>query len=278
MSLYVAQEPLLQLLRDFHTLTGIRIVVFDDLFQEILTYPTHHCELCTLVRQIPAHLAECCQSDSHSFDECKQRGKLVIYRCHAGLIEATAPIKSNGVIIGYMMFGQITDNRHQLIDSVIERLQVPADQVNAWQDAARKVKMKHLPQIQAAAKIAEACTFYVLQKELVSLKHDRLIDKINQYLDDNLSQELDIHALASLFHISRTKLYDITHKQLGLGVGELIRRKRLEKAKVLLAESPIKIITIAEMIGFKDYTYFSKVFKKEYHLTPSEYRLKYQSI
>lgn len=278
MSLQIAQSELTALLHDFYTLTGIRVVIFDNNFQEILAYPVPHCELCELVRQDKTRLAHCCQSDFASFAESRQRDKLVIYQCHAGLYEATAPIKSNGIVMGYMMFGQITENKHHLIESIAERFNLPADQIETWQNAARKVKQKNVTQIHAAAKIAEACTFYVLQKELVSLRHEKLADRMIQYIDENLAQDITARDLASKFLISRTKLYDILQKQLGMGIGEYIRRRRLDQARRLLISSEQKIVEVAEQFGFKDYANFSKAFKREFSLSPSAYRAKHLTL
>ncbi len=276
MSLQIAQEQLTALLHDFYTLTGIRVVIFDNNLHEILAYPNHHCELCDLVRQDEVRLARCCRSDFDSFSECRQSDRLIIYQCHAGLYEATAPIKTNGVIIGFMMFGQITENKHHLIETIAERFCLPADQVEKWQEAARKVRQKNVTQIHAAAKIAEACTYYVLQKELVSIRHEKLVDRMIQYIDENLDREITVLDLAAKFLVSRTKLYEITQKHLGLGIGEYIRRKRLDQARVCLIDSDQKIIALAEKFGFKDYTYFSKAFKKEYKMSPNAYRLRYR--
>jgi len=47
---------------------------------------------------------------------------------------------------------------------------------------------------------------------------------------------------------------------------------RLKKAKGLLCGSSLSIDSIAEQTGFASYTYFSRLFKKKYHLSPLAYR------
>ena len=44
------------------------------------------------------------------------------------------------------------------------------------------------------------------------------------------------------------------------------------KAKELLADETLSIDAIAEMVGYKDYFYFTKVFKKTEGISPSKYR------
>jgi len=47
---------------------------------------------------------------------------------------------------------------------------------------------------------------------------------------------------------------------------------RLKKACILLKKPEYKVSEISEMVGFRDSTYFSTVFKKTYNLTPLEYK------
>ncbi len=141
-----------------------------------------------------------------------------------------------------------------------------------WQKAVQKIKYKSISQINAASKILEACTYYILQKDLVLIKHDRLIDKINKYIEENLPSAMTAQMLAEVFHISRTRIYEITSEYLGIGIAEYIKKKRLERAKSLLSSSTGTIVSISEAVGFTDYSYFTRVFKKEVGLTPKEYR------
>ena len=55
-------------------------------------------------------------------------------------------------------------------------------------------------------------------------------------------------------------------------MGEYITDARLKKAKKLLCDSTLSIDSIAEQTGFASYTYFSRSFKKKYHLPPLAYR------
>lgn len=274
MSLAILQDKLLELLQDFHVLTGIRIVLFDDRHQEILTYPNAHSSLCTLIRQDPAGLAQCESCDRHAFEECRQRGHLVMYKCHAGLVEATAPIKANGVVIGYIMFGQVTqeNDRSELTGRALQRFPASQQLQQEWMLAASNVPYRTPRQIRAAAKILEACTYYAIQKELVSLRHERLIDRLNRYIDENLNERLAIGDLAAHFQISRTVLYDLMKDTLGMGIAEYVRRKRMEKARDLLATTEMTVTQISVCVGFSDYGYFMKVFRKTYGITMKAYR------
>ena len=86
------------------------MVIFDDHYNEIAAYPVDETgTFCSFMRQNNEFDKQCIKCDRISFEKCRKTGKLSIYPCHAGLIEATAPLISDGKIVGYAMFGQITN-------------------------------------------------------------------------------------------------------------------------------------------------------------------------
>ncbi len=275
MALKLDTGKLKELMSDFYILTNIRIVIFDDAYHEILAYPESLCPLCHIMKSHDTTRAKCQKSDVDSFEACKNTGKLVIYHCHAGLIEATAPLKDKGVIIGYIMFGQIADtkNKKDLAAAINKRYQTSSIPAAAWQAAIRKVEYKSLAEIKAAAKILEACTYYVLLNELVSVRHDQLIHRLNQYIAGHLQTAITAQTICEDLHISRTRLYELTRQYLGMGIAGYIKEQRMAKARALLAETDARVSEISEMTGFADYSYFCKVFKKTIGLSPKEYRI-----
>src|SRR5690554_3325000 len=100
-------EQLKEILKDFFILTNIRIVIFDDKLNQILSYPEIDTKFCRTIRKDPKVDAECKQSDYEACMECKRRNELYTYHCHIGLTETVAPLKYNEITIGYIMFGQI---------------------------------------------------------------------------------------------------------------------------------------------------------------------------
>ncbi len=278
MSLQLDTGQLQALLRDFHTLTGIRIVIFDEEYREILGYPARHSPFCTLMKANGLTRALCAKSDARSFDQCKATGKLVVTQCHAGLIEAAAPLKDKGLIIGYIMFGQLTGSRdrQQLLAGILEQhagITAPAADLTA---AVRQVKYRSMPEIQAAAKILEAITTYALLNNMVSVRHEQLIHKLNHYIDDHLAENLDSRQLCRQLLVSRTRLYELARQYLGTGLAAYVTRKRMALACQLLTAGSATIGEIAARTGYADYSYFCKVFRRTQGCSPAEYRLREQ--
>ena len=106
MKLNYNEKELHQLLQDFHDLTKLTLTLYDPEGEWILSYPTKENCFCHYIKTSPEGAALCDASDRASFEAAKASGECVIYKCHAGLIEATAPIVSDGFTIGYLMMGQ----------------------------------------------------------------------------------------------------------------------------------------------------------------------------
>ena len=72
--------------------------------------------------------------------------------------------------------------------------------------------------------------------------------------------------------MKRTEFFRIVKECTGLTPGEVIRQQRMNKAAELLEEDKERISDIAFMVGIDNPIYFSKLFKDEFGVTPSEYR------
>ncbi len=241
MQLEFDKDRLLELMHHFHTLTGFRIVLFDDNHQQILSVPDTDCPFCTEMKNDTQTRTKCLESDLYSFNECKKKKKLIIYRCHANRIEATIPLIENHIVIGYLMFGQLSD--------------VPDEK------------------IQAAAKILEATTFYVIYDKLIKLGRQNFIEKLQAYISEHIIDPLDSHKIAHGLGMSRSQLYLFSNKYLGTGIAEYIRQQRIDHAKKLLKTTDLPITEVAKQSGFLDYTYFYRVFKKVTGHSPKNYRV-----
>ena len=61
-------------------------------------------------------------------------------------------------------------------------------------------------------------------------------------------------------------------KIIGESLVEYITKKRITEAKSLLKNDDIKLSEVAEKVGYKDYYYFSKLFKKHVGVSPLKYK------
>ncbi|MBR2274952.1 MAG: helix-turn-helix domain-containing protein, partial [Lachnospiraceae bacterium] len=100
---------------------------------------------------------------------------------------------------------------------------------------------------------------------------DTITDVVN-YIDEHFSEELSLVLLSERFHIESTYLSKLFKKETGENVMNYIAGKRIERAKILIGEGELAINEIAFLVGYSDYNYFNKVFKKLTGLSPRDYK------
>lgn len=273
MSLLFHDTELMELMQAFHRLTGIRIILFDENCTELLSYPDHKATFCECMRRNEQFDEKCRICDRNAMEQARKGKKLYVYKCHAGFIEATTPITEDERIIGYMMFGQITDNKNKtdFFREMTELCRSYGMDGNLAEQI-RQIKYRSEKQILAAAKILDACTGYIQMKEYVHSSGRDLIDSIGQFVKAHIAEDIDVARLCREFHISRTRLYDLTRQYVGGGIATFVRKKRLEHAKKLLKSTDMSIAQVADATGFDDYNYFLRVFKKEFGIPPRAIR------
>jgi len=273
MALTLQNRELEELMKNFYTLTGIRIVLFDENYVEIMSYPKECIPFCSHMRKDKSFYEECKKSDKMSFENCRKKQALTMHECHAGLIEATAPITDGGTVIGYIMFGQIRDKKNK--NEFLNKLSSICSKYENFKnidDKIEKIKYKSGKQLVAAANILEACTSYILLRDLVKPSRIILFNNIDRYISDNLDKDITIETLCHEFCISRTRLYEALKPYIDGGIASYIYKKRMAEAKRLLKSTEISITEISSKIGFSDYNYFLRCFKKDFGVSAKKYR------
>ncbi len=114
----------------------------------------------------------------------------------------------------------------------------------------------------------------------LDLAADRTLAAMRAFILDNLgSPSLGVDAVARAHHISRRTVYELFGR-LKESPASFIRISRVKKAAALLSEhenGQQKIRSIAAACGFLDSTTFSRTFRKEYGVTPGQWKSARQS-
>ena len=87
-----------------------------------------------------------------------------------------------------------------------------------------------------------------------------------------------VEALCKEVCLSHAQLYRKLSALTGLSANKFIRSIRLNKAKSLLLDPEMTITAVAFDSGFSDPSYFGKVFKQEFGLTPLEWRERHGAV
>lgn len=108
--------------------------------------------------------------------------------------------------------------------------------------------------------------------EDVESNDQKLLKKAILVVEANISDRLfSVEKMADEMNMSRTSLHRKIKTITGFAPGELIRSIRLRKAARLIANRADSVTQIAQLVGFDDYSYFSKSFKKHFGVSPTQY-------
>ena len=268
------KEKLMVLLRHYHTITGMRVGIYDLHFSEICAYPVGHSGFCRLIRSTQAGLNSCRLCDAAAFAQAKQQRKLLIYRCHAGLTEVIAPVFGQDQVIGYLMLGQMrtyNDSEKQwwqLKQSLLKEQM----EIDYLKSVFLKMKSVSDKEIESYAYILQACASYIWMDQTIRLQQEELSSRLEQYIERHLDGDLCLPSLAQELDVGKTTLYHCSKEYFGIAPGKLVQKKRLDKAKQLLLQSDCSIAEIAAQVGIPDYNYFAKLFRWQEGMSPSKYR------
>lgn len=98
------------------------------------------------------------------------------------------------------------------------------------------------------------------------------VDKIQKYINDNLSDDLSLVRLADLVHFNPSYLSRLFKQVVGENLSDYICEMKIRKAKQLLENPDAKIHEVAAFVGYGAATNFARFFKKFANVTPQEYR------
>ncbi|WP_162613028.1 PocR ligand-binding domain-containing protein [Lachnoclostridium sp. An169] len=268
-------QKLGDLLKDFYTLTRIRITVFDETFRELAACPEEVAPFCQVIRTDPEAARRCRLCDTLACQTASQRRSPYTYQCHAGLTESIVPLYTGNILIGYLLFGHVFsyqshEDGWEIISRRCRNYNIDMD---ALKDACFERPLIPKDYITSATHIMQAVASYLCMERMAYLRQESLPVRIDEYISRHFTGDMDIETLCEHFQIGRTRLYEIARENYGMGIAEHIRRLRIEKAKVLLEEEPrMSVAQIASECGFGDYNYFITVFKKLTGYAPGAYR------
>lgn len=99
-----------------------------------------------------------------------------------------------------------------------------------------------------------------------------LIRKALDYIELHYAEKIGLKTLSDALYISPNYFSDLFRRHMKVKFSDFLIEYRLKKACIFLKKPEYKVSEISEMVGFRDSTYFSTVFKKTYNLTPLEYK------
>ncbi len=98
------------------------------------------------------------------------------------------------------------------------------------------------------------------------------LHRIENYISCNYNRDINIDLIARHIGMNRSSLCSFFKRQTGKTIIEAINERRLNAASNLLRKHTLSITQICYDCGFKDTSYFFRLFKSEFGMTPKKYR------
>lgn len=95
---------------------------------------------------------------------------------------------------------------------------------------------------------------------------------VHSYLNAHFHENCSLHILSQKIHASPNHIRAVFQAEYGVSPYEYVLQKRIEQAKILIAEQCTSLTDIAIQLGFCSQSHFNKLFKDRVHCTPKEYQ------
>ncbi|PAV98719.1 hypothetical protein CJD50_04460 [Hafnia paralvei] len=281
-------ELINKIAQDFAQATGLTVVVV-NIHGEEISELFNFTPFCQLMRQDPVNHLRCRMSDRCGGFEASKSNEPCIYRCHTGLTDFSIPLVIAGHLVGFVLCGQVRLHSDvYLIDILNVDNQWQQDQ--ALMDEFHNVPMMDFSRVIASADLLKLIVENCLKKHLNFVvindnkdskepgrirpvhPNDSKIKKALRYIDTHLSEELRLEDVAASVYLSPYYFSKLFKKYQGIGFNAWVNQQRMINAKEMLQHSDWSIASIAKNLGFSQTSYFCKVFRQAYNVTPQVFR------
>jgi two-component system, response regulator YesN len=103
-------------------------------------------------------------------------------------------------------------------------------------------------------------------------KNELIFSKCMDFIEKNYAEDLSLETLAETFYFNPSYFSTLFKNYTRVNFSQYLLNLRMKKGKELLEKTDYKVYEVAARIGYKDSKYFNRVFKKEFGVTPDEYR------
>lgn len=281
-------ELINKIAQDFAQATGLAVVVVNIHGEEISDL-FNFTPFCQLMRQDPVNHLRCRMSDRCGGLEASKSNEPCIYRCHAGLTDFSIPLVIAGHLVGFVLCGQVRLHADVYLIDILN-IDNHWQQNPALMDEFHNVPIMDFSRVIASADllklIVENClkkhlNFVVINdnmgsKDLGRVRpvhpHDSKMKKALRYIDTHLSEELRLEEVAGKVYLSPYYFSKLFKKYQGIGFNAWVNQQRMANAREMLQHSDWSIASIAKNLGFSQTSYFCKVFRQTYNVTPQVFR------
>lgn len=231
-----------------------------------------HCNhFCRKIKKSQGLIKKCSFNDcSIVMGKCEKRRRPFINKCHAGVIELIIPLFRDGMPDGALFFGPFRDKKTACAYKTV------------FQEYAM-LQTYNKEFLNSAGNILSTLCQYIfenkerLRREELSLRiKNKKLQAALEFISKNFAKNISVADAAAACSLSESRFIHLFKHEYGTGFSEFLTGLRIDEAKKLLAETDIKIYSIASLCGYSGQCYFGLVFRNQTGMSPLQYRRKYR--
>lgn len=210
--------------------------------------------------------------------KCKNLALIKAVKCNApflgvcvnGIYEYCHPIINDGAVIGVIFIGNIMPPPE--LSKRLKRFTSSPSLINSLEPTIDEKELNRL------GNLIENYILYLVNEFPLSENFDPIIQNIKAYIEENLTFSISSALISKTFNYSEKYLGRLFKKKTGFTIKEYINHRRLKMAQKMLQSSDMPITDIASKVGYNNISYFNRIFKNAFSVSPSQYRKNHKNI
>lgn len=138
------------------------------------------------------------------------------------------------------------------------------------------IKVKYLASAIVAEIFEKYSALYVAEKKNNNELNQNSLQKTLNFIESNLHKNISADQLAAMSGVKYAQFSRLFKATMQVTLHQYIIQRRIEKARILLSETELKIVEIAQECGFSDQVHLTRLFNRSLGISPAAFRRKFR--
>jgi ligand-binding sensor protein/AraC-like DNA-binding protein len=263
------EEKVKNLIDSFSYCFKVHITIFSRDVQKKLAQGPPLCYYCGLVREKLCYDHRCIQMDREMCFRSTNSSVPLVYLCHAGLVDAAFPIKLNEEVVGYAMIGQFR-TQHAIPSAILRDWGKNGFDPTVLKKAFIEQPFFDKKSLENMINLFSMLCDYIISKGYIKTRQLDIPAEVLRWIESHISTPILFQEISDHLGYSQSTILKALNKKLHISFKHLCILKKIERFESIVTTDPlISIEEAALKVGYRDVSYFSRLYKMVRSLAPS---------